>query len=165
MGKEKKVEVRRLQLPSISCFFLSLFSFSLSLSLPLPLSLSPLSVVGEENALCPACAMVRPPPLPPALILVLGCDFSRRCFSVSEQRFRFCGGQDCPDWLLAEISLLTRVVSEGWRDGGREWGEMRERGEKKHIQRTDIQTHTHTLTHTRTLTHTHTHTLLLDRAP
>jgi hypothetical protein len=26
------------------------------------------------------------------------------------QRFRFCGDQDCPDWLLAEIVLLTKIV-------------------------------------------------------
>ena len=26
------------------------------------------------------------------------------------QRFRFCGDQDCPDWLLAEITLLAKIV-------------------------------------------------------
>ncbi len=29
---------------------------------------------------------------------------------LTSQRFRFYGDQDCPDWLLAEINLLTRVV-------------------------------------------------------
>ncbi|ELU04548.1 hypothetical protein CAPTEDRAFT_127889, partial [Capitella teleta] len=27
------------------------------------------------------------------------------------QRFRFCGGLDCPDWVLAEISTLSRLTS------------------------------------------------------
>ena len=25
-------------------------------------------------------------------------------------KFRFCGDRDCPDWLLAEIVLLTKIV-------------------------------------------------------
>ncbi len=27
-------------------------------------------------------------------------------------RFRFCGDLDCPDWVLAEISTLSKLVSE-----------------------------------------------------
>lgn len=27
------------------------------------------------------------------------------------QRFRFCGDLDCPDWILAEINTLARMVS------------------------------------------------------
>ena len=27
------------------------------------------------------------------------------------QRFRFCGDLDCPDWVLAEISILSKIVS------------------------------------------------------
>ncbi|XP_033624970.1 COMM domain-containing protein 4-like [Asterias rubens] len=26
-------------------------------------------------------------------------------------RFRFCGGLDCPDWVLAEISILSKITS------------------------------------------------------
>ena len=26
------------------------------------------------------------------------------------QKFRFCGDLDCPDWLLAEISILSKLV-------------------------------------------------------
>lgn len=26
------------------------------------------------------------------------------------QRFRFCGDLDCPDWVLAEISTLAKIV-------------------------------------------------------
>jgi len=26
------------------------------------------------------------------------------------QRFRFCGDLDCPDWVLAEISILSKLV-------------------------------------------------------
>eukprot|EP00041_Stephanoeca_diplocostata_P008462 m.125655 g.125655 ORF g.125655 m.125655 type:complete len:122 (+) comp17335_c0_seq2:150-515(+) len=26
-------------------------------------------------------------------------------------KFRFCGERDCPDWLLAEIVLLTKITS------------------------------------------------------
>ena len=26
-------------------------------------------------------------------------------------KFRFCGDQDCPDWLLAEMSTLSRLTS------------------------------------------------------
>ena len=26
------------------------------------------------------------------------------------QRFRFCGGLDCPDWVLAEITILAKMV-------------------------------------------------------
>lgn len=38
------------------------------------------------------------------------------------QRFRFCGDLDCPDWVLAEISTLAKIVecrgSWGWGHGG-----------------------------------------------
>ena len=35
--------------------------------------------------------------------------------SLPPQKFRFCGERDCPDWLLAEIVLLTKMVREcGW---------------------------------------------------
>ena len=27
------------------------------------------------------------------------------------QKFRFCGDLDCPDWVLAEISILSKIVS------------------------------------------------------
>lgn len=27
------------------------------------------------------------------------------------QRFRFCGDLDCPDWVLAEMSILSKIVS------------------------------------------------------
>lgn len=30
--------------------------------------------------------------------------------SFPPQRFRFCGDLDCPDWVLAEISVLARIV-------------------------------------------------------
>jgi len=33
-------------------------------------------------------------------------DLSLDCF----QRFRFCGDLDCPDWALAEISILSKLV-------------------------------------------------------
>ena len=26
------------------------------------------------------------------------------------QKFRFCGDLDCPDWILAEISILSKLV-------------------------------------------------------
>ncbi len=26
-------------------------------------------------------------------------------------KFRFCGDQDCPDWLLAEMTTLSRLTS------------------------------------------------------
>jgi len=29
---------------------------------------------------------------------------------VCYQRFRFCGDLDCPDWVLAEISILSKLV-------------------------------------------------------
>lgn len=38
------------------------------------------------------------------------------------QRFRFCGDLDCPDWVLAEISTLAKIVecmgSWGWGQTG-----------------------------------------------
>lgn len=39
------------------------------------------------------------------------------------QRFRFCGDLDCPDWVLAEISTLAKIVectgaSWEWGKGG-----------------------------------------------
>ena len=38
------------------------------------------------------------------------------------QRFRFCGDLDCPDWVLAEISTLAKIVecmgSWGWGQRG-----------------------------------------------
>jgi len=33
-------------------------------------------------------------------------DLCNDCF----QRFRFCGDLDCPDWALAEISILSKLV-------------------------------------------------------
>ena len=33
------------------------------------------------------------------------------CISVL-QKFRFCGDLDCPDWVLAEISILSKIVSD-----------------------------------------------------
>jgi hypothetical protein len=28
------------------------------------------------------------------------------------QKFRFCGEQDAPDWILAEVSVLSKMVRE-----------------------------------------------------
>lgn len=33
------------------------------------------------------------------------------CVSFVSKRFRFCGDLDCPDWVLAEISTLAKIVS------------------------------------------------------
>lgn len=41
------------------------------------------------------------------------------------QRFRFCGDLDCPDWVLAEISTLAKIVEctgSSRVGGGRDWG-------------------------------------------
>lgn len=47
------------------------------------------------------------------------------------QRFRFCGDLDCPDWVLAEISTLAKIVEctgSSWGQGvealGMEGGEV-----------------------------------------
>ena len=32
------------------------------------------------------------------------------------QKFRFCGDLDCPDWVLAEISILSKLVSSKVKD-------------------------------------------------
>jgi hypothetical protein len=32
-------------------------------------------------------------------------------FFYCKMKFLFCGGQDCPDWLLAEMSTLSRLTS------------------------------------------------------
>ena len=64
------------------------------------------------------------------------------------QRFRFCGDLDCPDWVLAEISTLAKIVectgsSRGWsgqRDcgwglrDGREGGEVTLRSGPQHSE-------------------------------
>ena len=28
------------------------------------------------------------------------------------KKFRFCGELDCPDWVLAEIATISKIVSE-----------------------------------------------------
>ncbi|XP_019388697.1 PREDICTED: COMM domain-containing protein 4 [Crocodylus porosus] len=33
------------------------------------------------------------------------------CLARLQQRFRFCGDLDCPDWVLAEISTLSKISS------------------------------------------------------
>jgi len=37
-------------------------------------------------------------------------------------RFRFCGDLDCPDWVLAEISTLAKIVECTGSSGGEEAG-------------------------------------------
>jgi hypothetical protein len=32
-------------------------------------------------------------------------------FIILKMKFRFCGEQDCPDWLLAEMTTLSRLTS------------------------------------------------------
>jgi hypothetical protein len=32
-------------------------------------------------------------------------------FIILKMKFRFCGDQDCPDWLLAEMTTLSRLTS------------------------------------------------------
>lgn len=40
----------------------------------------------------------------------LSLPFSLTICLVPIQRFRFCGDLDCPDWVLAEISTLAKIV-------------------------------------------------------
>lgn len=32
------------------------------------------------------------------------------CYCCVAQKFRFCGEQDAPDWILAEVSVLSKMV-------------------------------------------------------
>ena len=55
------------------------------------------------------------PPDGGLLVITLFCI----CFTLSKillvlQRFRFCGDLDCPDWVLAEISILSKLVTVTW---------------------------------------------------
>ncbi|KAM9311849.1 COMM domain-containing protein 4 [Gastrophryne carolinensis] len=51
------------------------------------------------------------PCLVTGLYLASGASIGHWASNLLQQRFRFCGDLDCPDWVLAEISTLAKISS------------------------------------------------------